>query len=106
MHISEEHQWGWTLNMPPENRQYLVVYPIHYQILNVCKFKTSQNQMQTVDLNDGIDPIQRALVRSFLHRTESGHAIVSSALLTRNILQCCNIDFCGKIFVNIGQNIS
>ena len=102
MHISEEHQWGWTLNMPPENRQYLVVYPIHYQILNVCKFKTSQNQMQTVDLNDGIDPIQRALVRSFLHRTESGHAIVSSALLTRNTLQCCNIDLGGNFFVNIG----
>ena len=58
--------------------------------------------MQTVDLNDGIDPIQRALVRSFLHRTESGHAIVSNALLTCNPLQYVAIAiYVGKL-VNIG----
>ena len=91
IHISEEYHSDWTFKY---------VLKIDHQINNVKNSKLLKTRCKQWAWMMGSIRF-RALVRSFLHRTESGHAIVSSALLTRNKLQCCNIDLCGKIFVNI-----
>ena len=92
IHISEEYHSGWTFKY---------VLKIDHQINNVKNSKLLKTRCKQWAWMMGSIRF-RALVRSFLHRTESGHAIVSSALLTRNTLQCCNIDLGGNFFVNIG----